>query len=154
MMKKCGGKHTDYYLKRLLPGQEQLKDFGPSPTLHYIYIKHSNQSSQLDYCSLVWGNSVKTLFDRLQSFRTVLLVFYIVVKCFVGYQSSLLEQSETLKMQAFLFLFFLCVSYANGRRYSQAFLAETVETGDKNRRNFHCMQMSLVISMRFVLGDD
>ena len=58
-------------------------------------------------------------------------------------------------MKVFLFpFFFLCASYANGRPYSQAFLAETVKTGDKNRRDFHCMQMSLVISMRFIFGDD
>ena len=37
---------------------------------------------------------------------------------------------------------------------SQAFLTETVETGDKNRDDFHCMQMSLVMSMRFFFGDD
>ena len=40
--------------------------------------------------------------------------------------------------------FFLCVSSPNGRSYSNAFLAETVETGDKNCHDFHCMQMSLV----------
>ena len=34
------------------------------------------------------------------------------------------------------------------------FLAETVETGDKNRDDFYCMQMSLVMSMRFIFGDD
>ena len=50
--------------------------------------------------------------------------------------------------------FFLFVSSPNGRSYSQAFLAETVETGDKNRHDFHCMQMSLVIRMRFIFGDD
>ena len=33
-------------------------------------------------------------------------------------------------------------------------LAETVETGDKNRQDFHCMQMSLLMSMRFIFGDD
>ena len=27
-------------------------------------------------------------------------------------------------------------------------------TGDKNRGDFHCMQMSLVISMRYIFGDD
>ena len=55
-------------------------------------------------------------------------------------------------MQAFLF-FFVCLP-KNGRSYSQAFLAETVETVDKNRHDFHCMQMSLVMSMRFIFGDD
>ena len=53
------------------------------------------------------------------------------------------------KKQAFLFFSF-CVS-ANGGPYSQEFLAETLETGDKNCHDFHCMQMSLVMSMRFIL---
>ena len=56
----------------------------------------------------------------------------------------------TLKMQAFSFM---CLT-PNGRPWSQAFLAETVETGDKNRDDFHCMQMSLVMSMWFIFGDD
>ena len=37
---------------------------------------------------------------------------------------------------------------------SQAFRAETVETGDKNRHDLHSMQMSLVMSMRFIFGGD
>ena len=44
------------------------------------------------------------------------------------------------------------------RPCSQAFLAETVETGDKNRDDFHCIQtciqMRLVMSMRPIFGDD
>ena len=55
-------------------------------------------------------------------------------------------------MQAFLFLC-LCVT-AVRTPCSQAFLAETVETGDKNGDDFHCMQMSLVMSMWFIFGDD
>ena len=50
-------------------------------------------------------------------------------------------------MQAF---FFVCQSISE----SQAFLAETVETGDKDRNDFHCVQMSLVMSMLFILDDD
>ena len=34
------------------------------------------------------------------------------------------------------------------------FLAKTVETGDKNRDDFHSMEMSLVMSMWFILRDD
>ena len=34
------------------------------------------------------------------------------------------------------------------------FLRETVETGDKNRGDFHCMQMSLLMSMRYIFDDD
>jgi len=51
-------------------------------------------------------------------------------------------------MQAFFFS--VCQSISE----SQAFLAETVETGDKNRDDFHCIQMSLVMSMRFIFDDD
>ena len=49
---------------------------------------------------------------------------------------------------------FFCVWAPNGRPWSQAFLAETVETGDKNRDDFHCMQMALVMSILFTFGDD
>ena len=31
-----------------------------------------------------------------------------------------------------------------------ALLAKTVETGDKNRDDFHCMEMSLVMRMQFI----
>ena len=34
------------------------------------------------------------------------------------------------------------------------FLTETMETGDKNRDDFQCMQMSLVMSMPFIFDDD
>ena len=44
-------------------------------------------------------------------------------------------------MQAFLFF------VDPSQKGSQAFLTETVETGDKNRDYFHCMQMSLVVSI-------
>ena len=50
--------------------------------------------------------------------------------------------------------FFFRVSVANGRSESQAFLAETLETGDNNRDDFFCMQMTLVIRMRFTFDDD
>ena len=37
-----------------------------------------------------------------------------------------------------------------------AFLAKPVETGDKNRDDFHRMEMSLVMRMQFIsyFGDD
>ena len=54
-------------------------------------------------------------------------------------------------MQAF---FFFRLSVTKRGAYSQAFLAETVGNGDKNRDDFHCMLMSLVMSMRFIFGDD
>ena len=53
-------------------------------------------------------------------------------------------------MQAF---FFVCVG-RNGGPCSQAFLEETLEAGGKNRDDFHCMQMSLVMRMLFNFGDD
>ena len=37
---------------------------------------------------------------------------------------------------------------------SQTFLTETEETGDKNRDEFHFMQMSVVMSTTFIFGDD
>ena len=52
------------------------------------------------------------------------------------------------------FFIFLCVWEPIRRPCSQAFLAKTVETGDKNRDDFHCVQMSLVMSLRFIFGDD
>ena len=54
-------------------------------------------------------------------------------------------------MQAFPFF---RLPSPNGRPWSQAFLEEAVETGDKHRGDSHCMQMSLVMSMRFIFGDD
>ena len=57
--------------------------------------------------------------------------------------------SETLKMQP---SFFFVGPLQKGG--SQAFLTETMETGDKNRDDFHYMQMSLVMSMPFIFGDD
>ena len=38
--------------------------------------------------------------------------------------------------------------------FKWSFLRETVETGDKNRDDFHCMQMSFVMSMRYIFDDD
>ena len=64
-----------------------------------------------------------------------------------------IKQSETPKMQALPFCF-LCQWAPIRRPCSQAFLAETVETGDKNSNDFHCIQISLVMSMRFIYGDD
>ena len=46
--------------------------------------------------------------------------------------------------------FFVGLPYIVGH----AFLAETVETRNKNRDDLRCMQMSLVMSMRFIFGDD
>ena len=46
-------------------------------------------------------------------------------------------------------VFFFRRSVAKMGACSQAFLTETVENEDKNREDFHCMQMNLVISMRY-----
>ena len=61
---------------------------------------------------------------------------------------------ETQKMQAFFLFLFFSVPSPNSGSWSQALLAQTVETGDKNRDDFHCMQKNLVMSMRFIFGDD
>ena len=37
-----------------------------------------------------------------------------------------------------------------GPSLGPAFLAKTVENGDKNRDVFHCMEMSLVSRMQFI----
>ena len=49
--------------------------------------------------------------------------------------------------------YFFRRSVAKRGACSQASLTETVGTGDKNRDDFHCMQTSLVMSMRYILGD-
>ena len=49
------------------------------------------------------------------------------------------------------FLFFLSVGPSS---VGHSFQAKTVETGDKNRGDFHCMQISLVMNMRYIFGDD
>ena len=43
-------------------------------------------------------------------------------------------------------IFFFRVSVTKRRECSQAFLAESMKTRDKNHDDFHCMQMSLVMS--------
>ena len=56
-------------------------------------------------------------------------------------------------MQAFLCFLFLFQWAPIRAPCSQAFLAETVETADKNRNDFYFIQMSLVMSMRLIFGD-
>ena len=65
---------------------------------------------------------------------------------------SLLALAERDSKNANAF-FFLSVRREKGA-CSQAFLTETVETGDKIRDDFHCMQMSLVMSMLLIFGDE
>ena len=55
---------------------------------------------------------------------------------------------------SFFFFFFFHLSVPKGSSESQAFLSKTVETGKKNHDDFHCMQMSLVMSMQFIFDDD
>ena len=50
--------------------------------------------------------------------------------------------------------FFFVFSTQKGGWAPRLFLAATVETGNKNRDDFHCMQMRLVMSMWFIFGDD
>jgi len=58
--------------------------------------------------------------------------------------------SETHNLQ----VVFLFVFSTERRLWFQAFLAATVETGNKNRDDFHCMQMRLVMSMCYIFGHD
>ena len=58
--------------------------------------------------------------------------------------------SLLLRMQPFVFSL---VRREKGAS-SQTFLTETEETGDKNRDEFHFMQMSVVMSTTFIFGDD
>ena len=51
-------------------------------------------------------------------------------------------------------VFFSSYFSTGGESWSQLFLAETVETGDKNRDDFHFMQMQLMMSMWFIFSDD
>ena len=57
---------------------------------------------------------------------------------------------ETRNLQVVFFFVFS----TERRLWFQAFLAATVETGDKNRDDFHCMQMRLVMSMCYIFGHD
>ena len=59
--------------------------------------------------------------------------------------------SGTHNLQAFFLTSYL-VHNSKRQLWSQTFLAATVETGNKNRDDFHCMQMRLVKSMWFILA--
>ena len=61
------------------------------------------------------------------------------------------ERDSKSASVSFSFFFF---SVGSSQKVSQAFLAETVETGNKNRHDLHCMQMSLVMSMRLIFEGD
>ena len=64
--------------------------------------------------------------DQQFGYEGAQLHFVISLACF---------SFETLKMQAFLFFFsfFFLACVPKGKSWSHTFLAETVETGDKNR---------------------
>ena len=80
--------------------------------------------------------------EILKTYGENLVVAFFLVK---------LALAERDSKNAVVFFF---VGLPNGRPWSQALLAETVKTGDKNRDDFRCMQMSIVKSMRFNFGDD
>ena len=67
------------------------------------------------------------------------------------YNYSRLRSSESRNLQA---VFFSSYFSTRGESWSQVFLAETVETGDKNRDDFHFMQMQRVMSMWFIFRDN
>ena len=86
------------------------------------------------------GSRDKITFRRFLSYKNLpLKIYFLLVE---------------LALAFLFYLFFFFLWSLNGRPYSQAFLAETVENGDKNRDDFHCMQMSLMISMRFIFCHD
>ena len=62
--------------------------------------------------------------------------------------------AERDSKNADIFFFFSSRSSPNGRPWSQVFLEEILDTGDKNHDDFSCMQMSLLMSMRSIFGDD
>ena len=68
---------------------------------------------------------------------------------FITYCYSRLRSTERRNLQA---VFFSSYLVHKGELLSEAFLPETVETGDKNRDD-HCRQMRLVMSMRFIFVD-
>ena len=94
------------------------------------------------------GSRDKITFQRFLSYKNLPLKIY-----FSLVELALAERDFKNAGLSFLSIFFFLWSL-NGRPYSQAFLAETVENGDKNRDDFHCMQMSLMISMRFIFCHD
>ena len=63
--------HIDKLLKNIASGIGAIKrrGFVPTPTLHYKHVYNALIQSQFDYCSIVWGNCGKTLFDRLQKLQ-------------------------------------------------------------------------------------
>ena len=93
------------------------------------------------------GSTDKITFRRFLSYKNLPLKIY-----FLLVELALAERD--FKNAGFSFYLFFFLLSLNGRPYSQAFLAETVENGDKNRDDFHCMQMSLMISMRFIFCHD
>ena len=64
-----------------------------------------------------------------------------------GKQNEIFLDDYSYAVQSMQFLI-ICPSSPNGRPWSQAFLAETVKTGDKNRDDFRCMQINLVMSIK------
>ena len=95
--------------------------------------------------------SLRNIAMHFKEFKSVKNAFYSSAVVTRASQAPIFSGAcfsrARLKIQAFLF-FFLSGTLFVGH----AFLAKTVETGDKNRDDFHCMQMSLVISMRFISG--
>ena len=70
------------------------------------------------------------------------------LSCIALVELALAERDSKNAGVFFFLLFFLCGTKFVGH----TFLAETVETGDENSDDFHCMQISLVISIRNIFG--
>ena len=94
-------------------------------------------------CILKNSNPLKMHFTLQQPSHALLKHQFLV-------ELALAEWDSKNTGVSVFFFFFWSGTYFVGH----TFLAKTVETKDKNRDDFHCMQRSLVISMRFIFGDD
>ena len=117
-------------------------------------------------CDVSWDLSYNWTFLSFLPWSVMILLAFIFLSCFLVvfllrcfvcvfkliHWAFFPEQDS--KNAGVSFFVFLCRRAPIRRPYSQTFLAETVETGDKNRDDFHCMQMSFVMSMRLIFGDD
>ena len=100
-----------------------------------------------EYCWIVRDSEPVRLLKSPRSLSVYILIWYIIERVVLQSQGNLLVE--------------LALTERDSKNASvirtpcfQVFLEETVETGDKNRDYFHCMQMSLVMSMRLIFGND
>ena len=89
---------------------------------------------------------------QMNAWASVLIIYYPSIKCKSTwlFSRACFSKARLLKRKRFFFR----LSVAKRRANFQAFLTETVETGDKSCDDFHCMQIRLVMGMWFIFGDD